>query len=90
MSEMASSNKFLKRSDKHEVESQASSVSVKSNASLLDARISIHINDDDVPKPEYESVIRELCSQFGKIKTIHIPSKSKKGNLIFVEFSDAR
>lgn len=87
MSDMASSYKFMKRRDKHEVESQSSA---KSNSSLLEARISIHINDESVPKSEYEGIIKDLCRQFGKLKTVHVPGKSKKGNLVFVEFCDSK
>lgn len=90
MSDMGSSYKFMKRRDKHEVESQASSISAKSNSSLLEARISIHINDESVPKSEYEGIVKDLCRQFGKLKTVHVPGKSKKGNLVFVEFCDSK
>lgn len=87
---MKPSNKYLKRRDKHEVESVSSFTSGKSNTSLLENRISIHINDQTLPKPQYERVVKELCSQFGKIKTVHVPGNSKKGNLVFVEFCDER
>lgn len=63
-----------------------------SNESCLEARISIHINDESIPKEQYDSYIKQLCMSFGKIKTTHIPKKrnNKKGNLIFVEFTEEK
>lgn len=85
---MASSNKFMKRRDKQEA--MAGSGSGKGNSSVVDARFSIFINDKTVPKEEYENVIRKLCSPFGKIKSVHKPERSQKGNLIFVEYVNAK
>uniref|UniRef100_A0A336LV32 CSON005141 protein n=1 Tax=Culicoides sonorensis TaxID=179676 RepID=A0A336LV32_CULSO len=86
MSQRQPNKKFLKKRDRHEVTSQSNPVKV----SLLEARISIHINDEMIIRSQYETIIRELCSQFGEVKTIHIPDKCKKGNLVFVEFADPR
>lgn len=80
------SNKYIKKRDKHE----ADFASGKPGNSSLENRISIHINDENVQKRDYEHVIKELCAQFGKIKTIHVPGNSKKGNLVFVEYVSER
>lgn len=61
-----------------------------SNESNLEARISIHINDESIPPNEYESYIKQICMSFGKLRTTHIPKNSRSGNLIFVQFTDEK
>lgn len=58
--------------------------------SVLENRLSIFINDTRIPATDYEECVRGAASYYGKIKSLHFPPGTKRGNLAFVEYYSRR
>lgn len=58
--------------------------------SIIEHRISVFVNNPDIPQEEYEPTVRAACEIFGRVKLTHVPKNAKRGNLVFAEFYNRR